>query len=170
MGIKEENNFAYIDGQNLNLGVKSAGWDLDFKRFRIYLKEKYGASKAYYFVGFVSGNQKLYDALQEYGYILNFKPVILDGNKKPKGNIDANLVLKAMIDFYDNSFEKAVIITSDGDFYCLVEHLYEKGKLSAVLSPNKQKCSSLLRKSGKEKMVYLDNLKEKLEYKRKSTA
>ena len=37
---KKENNFAYIDGQNLNLGVKSMGWNLDFKKFRIYLKEK----------------------------------------------------------------------------------------------------------------------------------
>ena len=52
--IKKHNNFAYIDGQNLNLGVKSIGWDLDFKRFRIYLKEKYSVSKAYYFVGFVA--------------------------------------------------------------------------------------------------------------------
>ena len=41
----EQNNFAYIDGQNLNLGVKSIGWSLDFKRFRIYLREKYGPQK-----------------------------------------------------------------------------------------------------------------------------
>jgi len=166
----KENNFAYIDGQNLNLGIKSMGWNLDFKRFRVYLKEKYGIVKAYYFVGFVAGNQKLYDALQEYGYILNFKPVVLGEDKKPKGNIDANLVLKIMIDLNENNFDKAVIVTSDGDFYCLADYLYEHKKLLAVLSPNRVKCSSLLRKSGKEKMVYLDNSKEKLEYKRKSTA
>lgn len=167
---KKENNFAYIDGQNLNLGVKSMGWNLDFKRFRVYLKEKYGVTKAYYFVGFVAGNQKLYDALQEYGYILNFKPVVLGEDKKPKGNIDANLVLKIMIDLSENNFDRAVIVTSDGDFYCLADYLYEKKKLLAVLSPNRAKCSSLLRKSGKEKMIYLDNLRERLEYKRKSTA
>lgn len=69
MENRKENNFAYIDGQNLNLGVKSMGWNLDFKRFRIYLAEKYGVSKVYYFIGFVAGNQKLYDALQEDGYI-----------------------------------------------------------------------------------------------------
>jgi len=168
--MEKKNNFAYIDGQNLNLGVKSMGWSLDFKRFRVYLEEKYGITKAYYFVGFVAGNQKLYDSLQEYGYILNFKPVILGEDKKPKGNIDANLVLKVMVDSNENNFSKAVIVTSDGDFYCLADYLYEKKKLLAVLSPNKSKCSSLLRKSGKEKMVYLDNLKQKLEYKRKSTA
>lgn len=101
--IPKENNFAYIDGQNLNLGVKSMGWNLDFKRFRIYLREKYSVSKAYYFIGFVAGNQRLYDALQEYGYILNFKPVVLGDDKKPKGNIDADLVLRAMIDLYEIS-------------------------------------------------------------------
>jgi len=168
--ISKENNFAYIDGQNLNLGVKSLGWDLDFKKFRIYLREKYGVSKAYYFVGFVAGNQRLYDALQEYGYILNFKQVILGDDKKPKGNIDADLVLRAMIDLHENIFGRALIITSDGDFYSLVDYFYSKNKIRAVISPNKKKCSSLLRKSAKEKMIYLDNLKEKLEYKRKSTA
>ena len=167
---KKENNFAYIYGQNLNLGIKSLGWSLDFKKFRIYLREKYSISKAYYFIGFVTGNQKLYDALQEYGYILNFKPAVLDGDKKPKGNIDANLVLKAMADFHENIFDKAAIVTSDGDFYCLADYFYDKKKLMAILSPNRTKCSSLLRKSGKEKMAYLDNLRDKLEYKRKSTA
>ena len=99
-----------------------------------------------------------------------FKPVVLGDDKKPKGNIDADLVLKAMIDFHNNGFDKAVIVTSDGDFYSLVDYFYENKKLKAILSPNKNKCSSLLRKSGKEKMIYLDNLKEKLEYERKSTA
>ena len=77
MENKKENNFAYIDSQNLNLGVKDMGWVLDTKRFRVYLKEKYGVSKAYIFIGFVPGNQNLYDALQEYGYVLVFKPVVL---------------------------------------------------------------------------------------------
>ncbi len=36
---KKENNYAFIDGQNLNLGIKSLGWKLDFIRFRRYLKE-----------------------------------------------------------------------------------------------------------------------------------
>jgi len=168
--ISKENNYAFIDRQNLNLGIKVLGWKLDLKKFRVYIKEKYGVSKAYYFVGFVAGNQKLYDALQEYGYILNFKPIVLDGDRKPKGNVDANLVLKAMADFHENNFDKAVIITSDGDFYCLLDYLNERGKLRMVISPYFKTCSSLLRKSAKDKLTFLDNLKEKLEYKRKSTA
>ena len=166
--LSKENNFAYIDGQNLNLGVRSMGWVLDMKRFKIYLKEKYGISKAYIFIGFVAENQRMYNAFQEYGYTLVFKPVIDD--KEPRGNIDADLVLRAMIDFYEDKFEKAVIVTSDGDFYSLVDYFYSKEKLKNAISPCFKTCSSLLKKTAKEKLMFLDNLKEKLEYKRKSTA
>lgn len=51
---------------------------------------------------------------------------------KPKGNVDAELVLQAMIDYRD--YERAVIVTSDGDFACLVRYLYEEGKLERVLT------------------------------------
>ena len=166
--ISKENNFAYIDGQNLNLGVRSMGWILDMKKFRIYLKEKYGVFKTYIFIGFVAENQRMYNAFQEYGYTLVFKPVIDD--KEPKGNIDADLVLRAMIDFHENKFDKAIIITSDGDFYSLVDYFYSKNKLKNVISPCSKICSSLLKKTAKEKIMFLDNLREKLEYKIKSTA
>jgi uncharacterized LabA/DUF88 family protein len=166
-----ENNYAFIDSQNLNLGVKSMCWSLDFKKFRVYLKEKYKVSKAYIFIGFVPGNQNLYNALQEYGYMLVFKPVILnDEIELVKGNIDADLVLRAMIDLHENSFDKAIIVSSDGDFYSLVEYFNLKDKLRIVMSPYYKTCSSLLKKSAKEKLTFFNNLREKLEYKRKSTA
>lgn len=68
-----------------------------------------------------------------------------------------------MVDY--NKYDKAVVITSDGDFYCLVNYLYDNNKLEIVISPNKRKCSILLRKSAKEKIDFIDNLKQKLEYK-----
>lgn len=61
------NNFAFIDGQNLNLGVKKLDWKLDFKKFRIYLKEKYKISQAFLFIGFIPKNQDLYCSLQNNG-------------------------------------------------------------------------------------------------------
>ncbi|PIR72449.1 MAG: hypothetical protein COU42_01165 [Candidatus Nealsonbacteria bacterium CG10_big_fil_rev_8_21_14_0_10_36_24] len=66
---KEENNYAFIDSQNLNLGVRSQGWNLDFARFRQFLKDKYGVGKTYLFIGFVPGNQTLYTELQKAGYL-----------------------------------------------------------------------------------------------------
>ncbi len=158
--IQKENNFAFIDSNNLNLGVKELGWRLDFKKFRTYLKEKYGVIKAYLFIGYLPENQELYRSLQEFGYVLVFKPVLKNKNGEPKGNIDAELVLQVMIDW--NKYDKAIIVSSDGDFYCLVNYLYEKNKLKKTVSPNHKKCSSLLKKAAREKVDFLDYQQKKL--------
>lgn len=163
-----ENNYAFIDSQNLNLGIQKLGWKLDYRRFRVYLAEKYGVKKAYIFIGFVALNQSLYDHLQEAGFILKFKPTIPDADGKLKGNIDADLVLRAVLEL--NDFGKAVIVSSDGDFYSLVQYLYENSKLEVVLSPDKENCSSLLKQTAKERIQFMNNLRDKLEYKKKSTA
>lgn len=162
---KELKNYAFIDSQNLNLGIKDLGWKLDFKRFRIYLKDKYNVSVAYIFIGYVPTNQDLYSYLQKSGYVLIFKPTIPDKDGNLKGNVDADLVLQAMIDY--NNYDKAVIVTSDGDFYSLVKYFYEHDKLRMVLSPYVKTCSILLKKSAKEKIVFIDNLRKKLEYMKK---
>ena len=60
---KKSNNYPFIDSQNLNLSIRSLGWKLDFARFRVYLKEKYGVTKAFLFIGFVEGNNDLYVSL-----------------------------------------------------------------------------------------------------------
>lgn len=161
-----ENNFAFIDSQNLNLGIQKLGWHLDFKKFRVYLKEKYNITRAYLFIGYMPEKQSLYNSLQSYGYILIFKPTLKNKDGKVKGNCDADLVLQAMIDY--NKFDKALIVTSDGDFYCLVEYFYKNDKLKVVMSPIKKNCSSLLMKTAREKIMFMDNLKSKLEFKREA--
>jgi len=158
--ISKENNFTFIDSNNLNLGIKEIGWRLDFKKFRIYLAEKYAVKKAYLFVGYLPENQELYRSLQEFGYILIFKPVMRNKDGEPKGNVDAELVLQAMIDW--DRYDKAVIVSSDGDFYCLANYLYEKEKLKRVISPNYKKCSALLKKAAREKIDFLDYQRDKL--------
>jgi uncharacterized LabA/DUF88 family protein len=157
---KTENNFAFIDSQNLNLGIQKLGWKLDYAKFRVYLKEKYGVEKAYLFIGFVALNQKLYDHLQEAGFILKFKPTVPDSDGRIKGNVDADLVLHTILKI--GEYEKALIVSSDGDFYSLVQHLYEVKKLKAVLSPDVKNCSTLLRKTAKDKMQYMNDLQNKL--------
>ncbi len=165
---KKTNNYAYIDGQNLNLGVQSLGWKLDYRRFRIYLREKYNITNAYLFIGFIPENHKLYTALQQSGYILKFKPTLANSEGQYKGNLDGDLILQLLIDFFDHKFDAAVIVTSDGDFYSVVKFLYDKNKLLAVLSPYLKTCSYLLRRTAREKLQFMNTLKNKLEYKRKT--
>ena len=161
--ILREKNYAFVDSQNLNLGIRKLGWKLDYERFRVYLREKYATEKAYLFIGFVALNQKLYNKLQEAGFILKFKPTIPDADGKIKGNVDADLVLQAMIDITE--YERAIIVSSDGDFYSLVQYLALKDKLKAVMSSDETNCSTLLKETAKDKLQYMHDLRAKLEYK-----
>lgn len=157
------NNYAFIDSQNLNLGTKELGWNLDFARFRVYLKDKYQVTKAFLFIGYMAGNESLYNYLQQSGYVLIFKPT-LEVNKKKKrvvkGNVDAELVLHTMIEL--PHYDKAVIVSGDGDFHCLIEYLIEKNKLLHLLIPNPNKYSSLLRKF-RSYFQYINNAQKKIE-------
>lgn len=153
-------NAAFIDAQNLYRGIKSLGWKLDWHRLRIYLKDKYRIDVAYLFIGYIPSHQALYADLQKDGYVLMFKPVIYDAKGSPKGNCDADLVLRAMIE--KDNYDQAVIVTSDGDFYSLVKYLYDEQKLLMVLSPYIKTCSKLLKKEAKEKINYMDNLQGKV--------
>lgn len=76
MSEKPETVYAFIDSQNLYLGTLNSGWELDYQKFRNYLRTKYNVSKAYLFIGFVPTNTNLYKSLQEAGFILVFKPVL----------------------------------------------------------------------------------------------
>ena len=83
---------------------------------------------------------------------------------KPKGNVDAELVLHTMIEF--DNFDKALIVTGDGDFYCLVDYLLKSKKLGKLMIPNRHKFSSLFRKM-MPNIVFMNDLRAKLAYKPK---
>ncbi|MFH1749502.1 MAG: NYN domain-containing protein [bacterium] len=145
---KRKEIYAFIDSQNLNLGVISQGWKLDFAKFRIFLKDKYKVVKAYLFIGFIPKNKNLYAFLERSGYKIIYKPVVesTKSSKPVKGNVDVELVLHTMIKF--PKYQKAIIVSGDGDFYCLAQYLEKKKKLAKIIVPNKR-YSSLLRQFGK---------------------
>jgi len=156
---RKPNNYAFIDSQNLNLSVREQEWLLDYRKFRTYLRDSHGVAKAFLFIGYVHTNQLLYTALQEYGYVLVFKPTLVLPNGKVKGNVDAELVLHAMVE-YDN-YDRAVIVTGDGDFHCLVNYFLQQDKLAKLIIPNQYKFSSLYRKMMPH-IVFLNNMRDKL--------
>lgn len=167
--------YAFIDSQNLNLGTSKnihknkkliyKGWRLDFKKFRKYLEDKFRVKKAFLFIGYIPENEALYKHLKSFGYKLIYKPTVKDGYGKAKGNVDAELVLHASAIEYEN-YDKAVIVSGDGDFRCLHEFLIENKKLSRIIIPNTKSESSLLKPFQKYK-TFLVHEKEKLELKDK---
>lgn len=158
-------NFAFIDSQNLHLAIIDQGWRLDYRRFRVYLRDKYKIEVAFLFIGYRPGNELLYSFLQKSGFICIFKPVLELPDGKVKGNVDAELVLHTMIEY--PNYEKAVIVSGDGDFRCLVEYLLKQDKLEKMLIPNRFKYSALLKSlSSPDRNIfdYMNGLKDKLRF------
>jgi len=164
-------NIAFIDGQNLHLGTKESGWAISHKKFRVYLRDKYKVTEAYYFLGFVSeAEQDLYDGLQKVGFILSFRDhsSALKGNKK--GNVDSDIVFGIMKKLVENEpFDKVFIVSGDGDYKKLVDFLIRKSKFGKMLFPNKKFASSLYKSLGREYYDYLEEtgIRAKIEYMRK---
>ena len=165
--------YAFIDSQNLNLGVRNdvankegklvyEGKKLDYRRFRHYLREKYSVKRAYIFIGFMPANNKLYSALQDSGFTLVFKTVALytdiNGNEIPKGNVDTDLVLHAAAVEFDN-YDKAVFVSGDGDFLSLYQFMESKGKLLRIIVPNRHRYSRLLN-AFRGKLAFVSDLPE----------
>ena len=146
------------------MSIKEQGWQLDYKAFRKYLKDKYHVVKAFYFIGYVPTNTDLYESLQEFGYILIFKPT-LEIRGRIKGNTDAELVLHAMIEY--PNYDQAVIVSGDGDFHCLVKYLERHQKLCKLLVPNDRRYSSLYRKYTRY-IAGVNKLRRKLAIKREA--
>lgn len=150
---KKAGNYAFIDNQNLNLGVRKLGWKMDWRKFRKYLEEKHGVTKAFMFIGHMPEHEDMYLKLHDAGYLIVLKPTFdmtklpkIDSSKKEdeksedkkviKGNVDAELVLWAVKEM--PNYQKAVIVSGDGDFYSLVEYLDQQKKLKVLLTPNSQ--------------------------------
>lgn len=168
--------YAFIDSQNLNLGVQKVGWKMDWRKFRSYLQTEHNVSKAYMFIGYMPEYEQMYEQLHEAGYLIVLKPTVgmnltaeekaklaTDEQRKSaltKGNIDAELVLYAMKEM--PNYQQAIIVSGDGDFYCLAEYLTAKKRLKAIMTPNRQ-YSSLL-KPYESRIIRLDQLKHQLQH------
>jgi len=173
---QQKGNYAFIDGINLHLTYEYLDWKIDYRKLLTYLRKRHNITTAYYFIGFIKENNNIYKALEAYGYSLAFREVswnkvdavicphcnkIVEPEKdKPKCDCDADLVLQVMdeVDEYD----KAILISSDGDFDNLVRKLLRINKLKLVLAPCKEGCSRLLISAARGRIDFMDNHKVEL--------
>jgi uncharacterized LabA/DUF88 family protein len=175
--------YAFIDNQNLNATIQNLGWKIDWRKFRKFLNDKYKVNQAFMFIGYVPEFEDMYEYLHDAGFNIVLKqtydmtkPRTEDDNtddektaekaaekeRHIKGNVDTELVLWAMKEL--PNYDKAVLVSGDGDFYSLVEYLEEQGKLHKILTPSWQ-YSGLFNRY-ENYIVRLDKCRHELEYKR----
>jgi uncharacterized LabA/DUF88 family protein len=175
---KSLNNYAFIDGNNFHITYEYLDWKVDYNKFRNYLAKKYNITKVYYFMGLIPENRATYDNLKKWGYSLKLRDITIkdidyvichkcgqvydSGKSRIKCDCDADIVLQVLNDI--NNFDKAILITSDGDFDHLVEQLIRMKKLELVLAPCKKGCSHLLLRAARGRIAFIDDLREELEY------
>ncbi|MHB1865084.1 MAG: LabA-like NYN domain-containing protein [Candidatus Saccharimonadales bacterium] len=171
---KTKNVYAFIDSQNLNLGTQRMGWKMDWRKFRQFLRKEYSVTKAYMFIGYMQENESLYEYMYSLGYLVVLKPTLeihnqhhkegeegKDSDKNTvKGNVDTEIVLTALKEL--PNYTKAIIVSGDGDFYSLIEHLIAIQKLAWVMTPNWQ--YSTLLKPFEKYIINLDKHRKRLEY------
>jgi uncharacterized LabA/DUF88 family protein len=171
------NNYAFIDGINLHLTYEYLEWRLDYQKLRTYLEKRHNITTAYYFIGFVEEYSNIYKDLSAYGYSLKFRQiskkkippvicsnchhVIKPGKVDIKCDCDADIVLQVMDDV--SNYDKAILISSDGDFDNLVKKLIKLNKLKLVLAPCKEGCSKLLKAAALGRIGFLDDFRSELE-------
>jgi uncharacterized LabA/DUF88 family protein len=141
--IKNENNYAFIDGQNLHLSLIKKQHCLNYKRFKKYLCDKYKVKKVFYFLGFREKYQYIYGALERSGFILIFKKTTERG-KDTKGNCDSDLIVQIIREW--KNFDKALLVSGDGDFLPIIEYLAEHDKFLRLGVPTYESRSFLLKK------------------------
>lgn len=159
--VKKLSNYAFIDGTNLYLSINELGWKFDSKKLRRYLREKYDVKKAFYCIGYIKEYELLYKRLKRHGYKMVYKDTYITRQGKIKGNCDPELVMKVTGE--KANYNKAIIISNDGDFASLVRELRESDKLEVVLAPTRTKCSHLLKRAARDKIRYIEDLRAKIE-------
>jgi uncharacterized LabA/DUF88 family protein len=173
------NNYAFIDGANLHLTYQTPDldWKLDYQKLLNYLRKKLEVSIAYYFIGNTKESADIFQNLESYGYTVRLKEptlywteeeycpycdkVIAPELPRHKSDCDSYMTLQVMYDL--DNFNKAILITSDGDFDNLAKWLLQRNKLKMIFAPCEKGCSWLLKKVAMGNIAFIDNFRNELE-------
>ncbi|MEI6058464.1 MAG: NYN domain-containing protein [archaeon] len=159
--IDKNKRYAFIDVQNTATTTqKLLGFIVDWEKLCVYLKEKWGCEKIFFYSGIDEGDEetaKEFDSLSRNGCIVKSKTVfaykksdktisikcvhcgkdnveVVDMGYNKKSNCDVDLTVDAMDEAgKDKEF---LIFSGDGDFEYLIRKIVEKGTKVYVVSSN----------------------------------
>lgn len=159
---------AFIDASNIIYGARAQGWFIDQKKLFQYLKKKFNISKAFFYYGKDSKNEKqekFLKKLKEFGYTLRVKEIKRFG-KRAKANCDVDLTMDMLIMIKE--YKRAVVLTGDGDFAPLFSYLISKKKREIVVISSPKRTAKEIRTLLGGNVLSFDDLRYLLEYRKKS--
>ncbi len=163
--MNKEIIYAFIDGQNLYESLNRKGVVFSYEKLRGYLKRKFGTTKEIIYLGDIANS--IYQKVKRAGFTVRLKPGVKQIDEKGrvvvKANIDVDLVV-GVLGVYSNYYQKAVIVSGDGDFISLAKFLIKKEKLQSIVIPDREHSSaSYLTEDIRNYCIYLSDIDEKIE-------
>ena len=137
----------YIDSQNVHKVIEKIWWIIDREKFYNYSKEKFQLDKIKFFVWYIEKYEDFYNNLRNIWYDLVYKKAIILPDWTTKWNVDIDIAISSLVDFYENDLEKFYLVSSDWDYNTLVELMSKKSILWRVKIPSTQSASILLKKA-----------------------
>lgn len=132
---KYSDTYAFIDATNIIYSASKSGWKMDFAKLSKYLKERFAVNRILYYAGVDTSNLKqlkFYEKLQQFNYELRLIPVKTFSDGRKKADVDSRMTFEIM--YYFSEYDKAVVMTGDGDYYWVLEHLIQSEKQVWLLS------------------------------------
>jgi uncharacterized LabA/DUF88 family protein len=89
-------------------------------------------------------------------------------NGEIKWNVDIDISVAMMNDYYQGHLAKLVLVSWDWDYNTLIEDMKQKWVQYYILAPTKQKCSRLLSEVSEGRIAYIEQMKQKIQRDQKS--
>lgn len=164
--MKKLKTYAFIDASNIIYGAKAEGWFIDQKKLFAYLKRKFKVSRAFFYYGKDSNDpkkEKFLKKLDQFGYILRVKEIKRYG-KKTKANCDVDLTMDMLLKIKE--YQRAIVLTGDGDFAPLLAYLLTQKKQIIIISSPKRTAREIKIIAGNGHIDF-GSLRYLLEYKKR---
>lgn len=164
--------YAFVDAANILFrNTESTSWRIDLKKLIKYLQERFGATKIFYFGGQDDRNKiqaNLHRKLAMWGYELRLNPVKHFMNDRGewfiKADVDSRMSFEMMRLF--SQYDRAVVLTGDGDFYWVLEYLLQKKERVWLISSPRSTARELKKLFGSD-FANLDSLRIPLQYQKR---
>ena len=164
--VKINTTYAFVDASNIIYGARAEGWFIDLKKLIIYLRNRLKVKKAFFYYGRDSKSEKkekFLNKLEEFGFTLRVKEIKRYGTRI-KANCDVDLTMDMLI--MEKQYERAIVLTGDGDFAPLFFYLISKKKKQITVISSPKRTAKEIRTILGGNVLSFDDLRYLLEYKK----
>jgi len=160
--MKDKNVTLYIDAANLIMTARTFGLVYNIYWLLEYFKFRYKVNRCVYFTGRLETLKEDYMLLESQGVEIIFKEIYREEDGKTKANCDVEIAHRVTLDIEYNKVDKVILISGDGDFLSLLNHVQEKSKEVKLVGVHKRTTSRLYKEGMLFDLTYLTQIMEEI--------